>query len=436
MDSLTIGFTGIGCVLLLLAFRVPVGVALGIVPLVGLSFVRSFEAAMGILGSAPFDFAASWSLSAVPMFLLMGAFAFHSNITSSLYDAARLWLGKMPGGIAIATNFACAGFAAASGSSLATAAAMGRIAIPEMLRLRYDAGLATAVAAAGGTLGALIPPSIMIVIFGWLAEVSIGKLLIAGVIPGLLTAVAYAGMIYIRCLINPKLAPRLEEVVTWPARFAALGQVWPVPVLILAIIGGIYGGVVSPTEAGAFGAFVTLLLGLVRGGLDRQRFFGAFKEALRSTASIFFVAIGAILFTRFLGYCGVPNFLAGAVREWGVDPLSVVLVSSLIYLVLGMFLDPLGILLLSLPILLPVYRAMDIDLIWMGIILIKYIEISLLTPPVGLNVFVIKSVVGDSVPVTTIFRGLFWFLMAEVVVMTLLISFPQITLFLPDLMGF
>ncbi len=434
MDRLTIGFIGVGVALVLMMIRVPIAVALGLVSAVGIIFVRGSGAAFGILGSEPFNFAASWTLSAIPMYLLMGAFAYHAKITTALFDAARVWFGRLPGGIAVATNFACAGFAAVSGSSLATAAAMGRIAIPEMLRLNYDKGLAAASAAAGGTLGALIPPSIMLVIFGWLAEVSVGHLLIAGVIPGLLTAVIYALMIMLRCTITPELAPRPAERPTWGEKFASLGPVWPVPFLVIAVLLGIYTGFVTPTEAGAFGAFVVFLMAVARRSLSWANFMSSLREALVSTSGIFFIAISAIIFTRFLTLAGLPNFLSQFVADAGLAPLTIVLVSSLIYLVLGMFLDPLGILLITLPILIPVYEEAGIDLVWMGIILVKYIEIGLLTPPVGLNVFVVKSVVGDRIPIGKIFGGMWWFLLAEAIIMVLLISFPQITLFLPTLM--
>jgi len=434
MDRLTIGFIGVGVALLLMMIRVPIAIALGLVSLIGIIFLRGPDSAFGILGSAPFDFAASWTLSAIPMYLLMGAFAFHAKITTALFDAARVWFGRLPGGVAVATNFACAGFAAVSGSSLATAAAMGRIAIPEMLRLKYDQGLAAASAAAGGTLGALIPPSIMLVIFGWLAEVSVGRLLMAGVVPGILTAVTYSAMIVLRCTINPALAPRPTERPTWGEHVRVLAPVWPVPLLVIAVLVGIYGGIVTPTEAGAFGAFVVFLMAVARRSLTWRTFFASLREALISTSGIFFIAISAIIFTRFLTLAGLPNFLSQFVSGTGMEPLTIVLVTSIIYLILGMFLDPLGILLITLPILIPVFKAADIDMIWMGIILIKYIEIGLLTPPVGLNVFVVKSVVGDRIPIGKIFGGMTWFLIAEVVIMTLLIAFPAITLTLPNLM--
>ncbi|SDE43467.1 TRAP transporter large permease [Belnapia rosea] len=435
MTPLQIGFAGLGAVFVLIALRVPIGVALGGVSVVGIAVLRSPQAALGALGALPFEFAAHWSLSAVPMFLLMGAVAYHTGMTGSLFRAARLWLGFLPGGLAVATNFAAAGFAAASGSSMATAAAMGRLAIPEMLRARYEPGLATAVVAASGTLGSLIPPSILMVLYGIFAEQPIGRLLIAGILPGLLTAAVYAAMIILRCWLNPALAPRSEEPAGWAERLAALRQVWPIPVLVLAVIGSLYGGVATPTEAAAVGALAACGIAAAQGRLSRAAMRAAVVEALEGTASIFFIAIGAVLLSRFLALSGMPGFLAGLMGSWAVDPLLVVLGASLIYLFLGCFLDPLGLMLLTLPVLLPMFQALNLDLVWIGVLVIKYLEIGLLTPPVGMNAYVVSGIVGKEVPLPTIFRGLLWFLAAEALITGLLIAYPGISLWLPDLMG-
>lgn len=434
MDNLTIGFAGVGVIMVLLAVRVPIAVALGTVSFAGICIVRSPTAALGMVGSLPFDFAASWELSAVPMFLLMGSVAFHTGLTASLYGAARLWLNRLPGGLAVASNFAAAGFAAASGSSLATAAAMGRLAIPEMLKYGYDKALATGTVAAAGTLGALIPPSIAFVIYGWFTEQSVGRLLMAGLLPGLLTAAIYALMIIARCAADPSLAPRVDIAVDWRARWQALLRIWPLPLLIVGVIGSIYGGLATPTEAGALGASFALVIGAAQGRLTAKAFLDSLSEALRTTASIFFVAVGAILLTRFLAMAGLPAFMASQVGAMQLDVLWLVIAMSLIYVVLGMFLDPLGLMLLTLPVFLPAFKVLEVDLIWIGVIVVKLIEIGLLTPPVGLNAYVVKGVVGDAVPLSTIFRGLTWFLLCELVIMILLIGFPQISLWLPSLM--
>lgn len=434
MHSETIGLIGIIAVLLLLAIRLPIGIVLGFVSLIGIASIRGVGTALSVIRSVPFDFAAHWELTAIPMFLLMGAFAFHSGISAALFRAARLWLGHLPGGLAVASNFACAGFAAASGSSMATAAAMGRITIPEMLDAGYEKGLATATVASAGTLGALIPPSILFVLYGIFAQASIGKLLIAGILPGILTALIYAGMILIRCAIDKSLAPRISEDVSRGEKIRALRDVWPLMVLILAIIGGLYGGIVTPTEAGAFGAFCACLVALFQGRMSLTIFRASAYEAVIGTARIFFVAIGAIMLTLFLTMSGLPVAMGKLIGSWAADPLLLVIAATVIFLILGMFLDPIGVMLVALPLLLPMFNALKIDLIWFGVLVVKYLEIGLLTPPVGMNVYVIKSVVGDRVGLETIFRGVGWFLACEAAIVTLLIAFPQISLYLPSLM--
>jgi len=434
LSALSTGYLGLVLLVLLMALRIPVGIAIGIVSIGGIAMLRGFGPAVAALAALPFEFTAHWSLSAVPMFLLMGSVAFHSGLTSELFNAARLWLASLPGGLAVATNFASAGFATVSGSSLATSAAMGRIAIPEMLRLRYDPGLAAGVVAASGTLGSMIPPSILFVVYGVFTEQPIGKLLVAGILPGLLTAFVYALMIVGRCALNSQLAPVPVEPARWRERFAILGKIWPVPVLIVGVIGSLYGGIATTTEAAAVGAFLTFVIAATRGRLTLSMLKDSVVEALAGTASIFFVAIGAILLTRFLALSGVPVHLAGLMGDWAADPLLVVLGASLIYLFLGMFLDPMGLMLVTLPVLMPMFRALDLDLIWIGVLVIKYLEIGLLTPPVGLSAYVVSSVVGKQIPLATIFKGLIWFLAAEAVIVTLLIAYPQISLFLPGLM--
>lgn len=434
MEPLTLGFVGIGVVLLLLSLRVPIAVSLASVSIAGLWILRGPRAAFGTLGSLPFDFASSFTLSAVPMFLLMGAIAYHTGLTKSLYKAARIWLNGLPGGLAVASNFASAGFAAASGSALATSASMGRLAIPEMLRYGYDKALATSTIAAAGTLGALIPPSIAFVIYGWYAQLPVGDLLMAGFLPGLLTAGIYAVMIITRCWANPTLAPKIDHSYTMREKVAALKEVWPLPLLITGVIGSIYSGIATPTEAGAVGAILSMVIGLSQRQMSWNALIESFGEALRTTSAIFFVAIGAILLTRFLAMAGVPQFLTSFVAGAEFSPLAVIIIMCLIYVILGMFLDPLGVMLLTLPIFLPIYETLGVDKIWIGVIVVKMIEIGLLTPPVGLNAYVVKGVIGDAVPLTTIFRGLLWFLVAEFFIMMLLIAFPEISLWLPSLM--
>lgn len=434
MDPIILALVCLLAMLAMMAVRVPIAIALGLVSFAGLCMLRGVETALKLVGSTPFEFAASWNLSAIPMFLLMGGIAFRCGLTSSLFDAARLWLARLPGGLAISTNFAAAVFAAASGSSVATAAAMGRLAIPQMLRYGYDPALATATVAAAGTLGAMIPPSIAFVIFGWYTETPIGKLLIAGILPGILNAVLFAVFISGYCIWKPDAAPPPPERPTMKEKLAVLPRVWPIPALIAAVIGGIYSGLTTATEAAAFGALCALIIAWALGGLTRQTFKESIVDTLHSGASIFLIAVGAVLLTRFLALAGLPQFMGSLVDTLGLGQLGVILFMVVIYLILGCFLDPIGIMLITLPILLPMWKATGADLIWMGVLVVMLLEIGLLTPPVGLNAFVVKSIVGDAVPLSTIFRGLTWFIAVDFVVVALLIAFPDISLYLPSLL--
>lgn len=429
------GFWSIGVLVLLLALRAPIGVSLIAVAFSGLWYLRGFAPAFGSLSSTPFEFVAHWTLSAVPMFILMSAIAARTGLTSELYKSMRLWFGRLPGGLAIATSFAGAGFAAICGSSLATTAAMGRIAVPEMLRIGYDRGLAAGCAAAVGTVGALIPPSIIMVIYALFAEVSVSKMLIAGVVPGLLTTVIYAAMIFLRCKFKPGLAPQIDlSGVTMRDKVRSLKQVWPVGVIAAAMIGSIYGGVATATEAGAVGAIATALVAWSQGAFQIRTLRESAFETAMTTGTLFLIAIGATMLTQYLALTGLPFFLSRTITSFTSDPVVIILMVCALYLILGAFLDTLGILLLTLPILLPIFSNARIDEIWAGVILIKMLEIGLLTPPVGMNVFVMNKVSGDSIKLGEIYRGVSWFLAAEVLIMALLIAFPGLILTLPNLM--
>jgi tripartite ATP-independent transporter DctM subunit len=438
MDALTLSLVSLGAMLVLIALRVPIGIAMGAVAFFGFWYLRNLNVALSALSDTPFVFAASWDLSAIPMFLLMGSIAGNAGIGSALFRAAYAWFGALPGGLAVATNWACAGFGAASGSSVAAAAVMARLAVPEMLKNRYDKGLATGVCASGGTLDALIPPSILFVIYGVFAEVSVPKLLIAGIIPGVLTAVVYMSMIMIRCWLDPRLAPPIEfadRTALWRERWGSLAGIWPILVLIMGVIGGLYAGIVTPTEGGAVGAFLAAIIGLAQRKLTLAGFVDALKDAIATTAQLFFVGIGAILFTRFLALSGASEMFKDSIGQWALDPLLLVAAASIVYIILGTFMDPLGMILLTIPVFVPMFAALNLDLVWLGVLVVKYIGISLLTPPVGFNIYVVASATDNSIPLRTIYRGCYWFLGCEVVIMALLIAFPQLSLFLPSLMN-
>jgi len=431
MSDISIGLMGLLGVLVVLALRVPVSVALGGVSLICITQMVGWESSIQILSIVPYEFSAHWSLSSIPMFLMMGYVAYHAGMTEGLFRLAQLWLSPIRGGLAHASIVGAAMFSAVTGSSLACAAAMGRVAVPEMMRYRYDAGLASGVVAAAGTLGSLIPPSVLFLIYGNLAEVPISKLFIGGVLPGLLTAAMYMGVVAFRCARNPELVPKVE-VAPMRERVMAIRESWPMLALVLGVFGGLFSGLITPTEAGGLGAFLATLIALVRRSLSFAGFKQAVLDTLQSTSSIFALAVGAALMTNMLALTGVPEYLADMAVAFQEQPYMLVIGVSVIYLILGCFLDPIGILLLTLPILLPVFEAAHIDLIWMGVILVKYVEIGLITPPVGLNVFVIKGVMGRNVELAQIFRGVAWFILADIITVGLLIAFPQISLFLTD----
>lgn len=434
MSPVEIGLACIGLLLVLLVLRIPIGVALGLAAFTGIWWLRGSSAAFSLMGATTFQFIAHWSLTAIPMFILMGAIAFHTGLTRTLYDAGRAWLGFLPGGLAIATNVSSAGFAAASGSSVAMAGAMSRLAVPEMLRAKYDPGLATGVVAASGTLGAFIPPSIPFVLYAVFMEASVGQLLMAGIIPGLLTMLAYAVLIIVRVKLNPALAPASGDRYEMPEKVRLLIRSWPLPVIVAGVVGGLYTGMVTATEAGAFGASVAVIAAVLQGAFSWSAMKEAVAETVRSTAAIFLIAIGAVLFSRMLTLSQIPMNIGGWVEGYAVSLWLFLVIVTVFYIVLGMFLDPIGLMLVTLPVLAPFVMAFDINVIWFGVLVVKFIEIGLLTPPIGLNLFVVSAGVGNSVPFGTIVRGTVWFLAAEAVVLMLLMSFPDLSLFLPSLM--
>lgn len=436
MDGLILSLVCLGAVLALIAVRTPIGVSLAVVSFCGFWYMRNINVALGQLREIPYYFAANWDLSAIPMFLLMGSIVYVSGIATALFRAARLWLSALPGGLAVAANMASAGFAAGCGSSVAAAAAMGRLAIPEMMKAGYEKGLATGVVASAGTIAALIPPSILMVLYGIFAETSIVDLLIAGIIPGLMTAGAYTIMIVIRCRLNPKLAPPTpyEGTELWRERWQALGEIWPLVVLVVGVIGGLYTGTVTPTEAGAAGSMLALLIAVVQRRMSFAKLWEAVRDAVMTTAQIFFVGIGALMFTRLLSFTGASAMLADLVAPMALDPLAIVVSMTVIYLILGMFLDPIGIMLITMPVFIPLLKELGFDLVWYGVLVVKFIEMGMLTPPLGFNVFVVKGVTGPEITLGTIFRGVGWFLVCDLIIVALLIAYPQLSLFLPELM--
>lgn len=433
MSNLDIGILGTVVALVLIALRVPIGLSLGLVSIVGISQMFNMSVAWGMISATPFDYVGQWELSAAPMFLLMGFLCSSTDMTRGLFLSLRLYLARLPGGLAITSVGACAFFAAASGSSVATASAMSRMAVPEMLKQGYDKGLATGTIAASGTLGSLIPPSVLLILYGVYAQVSVGQLFMAGFIPGILSALIYMAMIVTRVKLNPSLAGETPPPPTDEERREALRDVWPLPTLILLVLGGIFSGVFSPTEAGALGAFFAAVIGAVRGKLTRAAVIEAVTQAVVSTGSIFIILIGSLFFTRFLALSGLPTAFSNAILSVSSEIWWILFAVTLIYLVLGMLIDSIGLLLLTLPIFVPLVQTTGIDAIWFGIIIVKLLEIGLVTPPIGLNVYMINGALNNAVTLPEIFRGIWWFLLMDLATLLILILFPALTLWLPSL---
>jgi len=422
--------------IVLIAIRLPIGLVLVTVAFFGVMFETSFHAALGLLAQQPYELATNWEFSAAPMFLFMGYIAARTGLTSGLFDAARVLFARVPGSLAVSSVVASGLFAAASGSSVATSAAMSKIAVPEMLKRGYDQGLACGTIGASGTLGSLIPPSLVLIFFGIYANVSIGQLFLAGFVPGVLSAAIYIAMIVIRVWLKPDLAgqPVSAEEYRGQSLARALWAVLPLPVLILLVMGTIATGIATPTESGALGAAGAVLLSLLNRRLSLKALRQAFRETAIAFSSIFFIMVGGQLLVRFVALSGISRDLLAFFEAIQGGPLTLILLAVIVYLILGMFIDSIGLMLLTIPIFLPLANALDINLIWFGIIIVKLLEIGLVTPPVGLNIYVIKSTLGKLVDLPTIFRGVTWFIAMDVLTLAILVAFPAITLWLPTLM--
>lgn len=444
MDPQTVGIVVTIGMIALLLLRVPIAIVLVTAGYVGMVLVIAargqgfdIEAGMGtansFLGNLPFSSTAEYTFTTIPMFLLMGYLATEGGFTRDIYSTARLWFGRVPGGLAVASSVGCALFAAISGSSLATAAAMGRMAVPEMLARGYQKGLATGVVAASGTLGSLIPPSILIILYAVFTEQSIAKLFVAGIVPGLLSLGIYVGMVMVRAKINPELAPPVERS-TMREKVHSLKGTWGMLVLIGLIVIGLYTGMFTPSEAGGIGAAVAFMLCLFSGRLDRQKTSAAFSETLKTTAMLFAAIIGAYMVTSFTALTGIAGDLTAWAGGFDVPPWVIIASLSVLYIFLGTFMGAIEIMLLTLPIVIPIVQGLEYNMIWFGIIMIKYLEVGLISPPIGLNCFIIKAVVGREVSIGQIFKGVTWFLVADIVTIVLLVAFPEIVMFLPDMM--
>jgi C4-dicarboxylate transporter, DctM subunit len=430
MSPEMIGFIGILVLFVFLAMRLYIGMAMMVVGFVGIIALKGWGCASSLLSLLPFSETKSYSMTVIPLFILMGQFAFISGISSDIYKTFYSWLGHLRGGLAIATVVACAFFAAVSGSSLASAATMGMVAIPEMLKYKYDPSLATGCVASGGTLGILIPPSIGFVIYGILTEQSIGKLLMAGLLPGIVLALLFIVVIIVMCIIKPELGPRGDKT-TFLQKIKALSGTWGMLLLFLIVIGGIYTGIFTPTEAAGVGAFCAFLIVALKKKLTWSSFLLSLVETGKMTAFIFLIVIGASVFSYFLALTGLPSALTTFMTGLPVPRGVIFLAICILYVILGCVMEVYSIMILTLPIIFPIVSALGYDPIWFGVMVVILLEVGLITPPVGLNVFVIKGV-APSVPVGTIFRGIWPFLIMQFVMMIILYFFPKLALFMPS----
>ena len=433
MDPIIAGVIGTVLVFILLFLGMPIAFALMFVGFAGIGYLASIEAALPIAARTVYEVSAYYPYTVIPLFIVMGGFAGSSGMTKELYSTFDKWFRKLPGGLGIATIGACAGFAAVSGSSVATAATMGTVALPEMKRFNYHPRLATGTVAAGGTLGFLIPPSIGFIVYGMLTEQSIGKLLVAGMIPGLILAVAYMAIVVVWVKLNPSVAPVSPEAVSWRDRLAALMGVWEPLAIFLLVMGGIYGGLFTPTEAGAMGATVLFLVAIVKRKLNRQNLVGALLEAVRISVMVLFLVAGANVFSYFLALSTIPMKVASWAAALEVSPYLIHAIVVIIYLFLGCFLDAISMMVLTMPVIYPVILALGFNPIWFGVIAVLMMEAGLITPPMGLNIFTVSGVAKD-VPIETIFRGVAPFLLSIFAIVILITIFPKLALFLPNMM--
>ncbi|SDU44157.1 TRAP transporter large permease [Stappia sp. ES.058] len=435
MTSLEYGLWSIPILLLLIFLRLPIGLAMFVIGVIGTSLVTgSTVPVLAQLKSLVYSTFSNYSLSIVPLFLLMGQFATRGGMSRALFRAAETFVGHRRGGVAMAAVAACGGFGAICGSSLATAATMGQVALPEMRRAGYSGALSTACLAAGGTLGILIPPSVVLVIYAILTEQNIAKLFMAAFVPGILAAVGYMLTVSLYVRFRPDSAGHRDRA-SWSERGTALVAVWPVLIIFIAVIGGIYSGVFTPTEGAAVGAAGTGLVALWKGGLDRKGLVDSFLSTAASTGMIFFIVLGATVYNGFLAFSQLPQQSAAYVAGLGLSPWLVLVLILICYLIFGCIMDSLSMILLTIPIFFPIVSALDFGLppeefaLWFGIIVLIVVEVGLITPPVGMNLFVINSMAPD-IPLSQTFKGVMPFIASDIVRVAILVLFPSLTLFL------
>lgn len=431
---MTEALTGLALMMVLALLRVPIAIAMGAIGFLGVAYLRdwNFAPAFAMVQTKIYETGRNYTLSVVPLFILMGNLVTRAGMSQELFRAANAFVGHLRGGLAMATVVACAGFGAICGSSIATAATMAKVAYPAMKRIGYSDGLATGAIASGGTLGILIPPSTLMVIYGVMTETNIGKLFAAGVIPGLLAVLLLCLAVQWIAWRSPEAGPRGQRA-SWRERLAAMKDVWAVALLFVVVMGGIYGGVFTATEGAGIGAFGALVFAIARRVLTVRGLLESLTESARTTAMLFTILIGALMFAEFVNYTSMPNDLKNLVTSLGLPPLLVVAMICLIYVLLGTAMEELSMILLTVPVFFPLIVHLGFDPIWFGILVVVVVEIGLISPPVGMNLFVLNSLLPN-VPTPTIFRGVLPFMIADVVRLAILIAFPVLSLWLPSLM--
>ncbi|MEZ5792752.1 MAG: TRAP transporter large permease [Nitratireductor sp.] len=427
-----LSLVGLSLLFLICFLGVPLGYGMLIIGTLGFAYIRGSGPAMEMAGQQIIDLSMNYNFSTLPLFVLMGAFVHRAKLSDDLYEAANAWLSHWRGGLAMTTIAACAGFSAVSGSSLATAATMSKVAMPPMRKYRYSNALATGSIAAGGTLGIMIPPSVPMVIYGILTDTDIGKLFVAGIVPGLLLVVLFILSISVLTFFWPEIGPSGPRS-SWSTRWKSLLNVWGILALFLLVLGGIYLGIFTPTEAAGIGAIGAMFFAWIRGRLSQKVLVSALVECGVTTAMIFVVAFGAMAFSNFVAMAGLTGSIVSMITAMELSPLGVVLAMCLIYLIMGSVFDSLSMMLLTIPVFSAILNSIGVDLIWFGIVAIIVIELGLITPPIGMNVFVVKSVVKD-VELWTIFSGVWPFVIAGLVALGLVLAFPGLALWLPSKM--
>ncbi len=432
MSPAMIGIIGFAALMLFIFLRMPVGFAMALVGIAGFARIVSFDAALNMAVKDLFHVFGSYSLTVIPLFILMGQIAFHAGISSRLFTTVYKFMGHLPGGMGVATIGSCAGFSAICGSTNATAATMASITIPEMRRYNYRDNLGAGAVAAGGSLGILVPPSVIFIIYGIMTEQSIGKLFIAGIMPGIILTALFMLVVFVWAILDPTVAPRGERT-PWTERLRSLSGVAETIVLFIMVMGGLFAGIFTPTEAGGVGAFGALLVACVRRNLSREKLVQALLETTRISCMILVIVAGATIFGHFMAVTRIPFAIAEWVSGLNLPPYAIISLIILVYMAGGCVIDALALIMLTIPIFYPVVTTLGYDPVWFGVVIVLVTQIGVITPPVGINVYIVQSVMPD-IPLGVIFKGVLPYLAALIAAVALLIAFPELTLYLPALM--